>query len=111
MSPEAIEKVAEGRVWTGAEAKKLGLVDKIGGIDSAIEMASGMAGIDGYTIIEYPEKKSFFASIMEDGIVQHLEAQIIRNGIGRYHEYLSFIRQIEKQDRIQARLPFYIHIQ
>lgn len=111
MSPEAIEKVAEGRVWTGAEAKKLGLVDKIGGIDSAIEMASGMAGIDGYTIIEYPEKKSFFASIMEDGIVQHLEAQIIRNDIGRYHEYLSFIRQIEKQDRIQARLPFYIHIQ
>ena len=111
MSPEAIEKVAEGRVWTGAEAKKLGLVDKIGGIDSAIEMASGMAGIDGYTIIEYPEKKSFFASIMEDGIVQHLEAQIIRNGIGRYHEYLSFIRQIEKQDCIQARLPFYIHIQ
>ena len=110
MAPEAIEKVAEGRVWTGAEAQKLGLVDQIGGIDLAIATASSMAGIDSYTILEYPEKKSFLASIMEDGIPQYLEAKI-KEDAGYYYECLHFIRNIEKQDRVQARLPFYLRIQ
>ena len=110
MAPEAIEKVAEGRVWTGAEAQKLGLVDQIGGIDLAIATASSMAGIESYTILEYPEKKSFLASIMEDGIPQYLEAKI-KEDAGYYYECLHFIRNIEKQDRVQARLPFYLRIQ
>lgn len=110
MAPEAIEKVAEGRVWTGAEAQKLGLVDQIGGIDLAIATASSMAGIESYTILEYPEKKSFLASIMEDGIPQYLEAKI-KEDAGYYYECLHFIHNIEKQDRVQARLPFYLRIQ
>ena len=110
MAPEAIEKVAEGRVWTGAEAQKLGLVDQIGGIDLAIATASSMAGIESYTILEYPEKKSFLASIMEDGIPQYLEAKI-KEDAGYYYECLHFIRNIEKQGRVQARLPFYLRIQ
>ena len=110
MAPEAIEKVAEGRVWTGAEAQKLGLVDQIGGIDLAIATASSMAGIESYTILEYPEKKSFLASVMDDGIPQYLEAKI-KEDAGYYYECLHFIRNIEKQGRVQARLPFYLRIQ
>ena len=67
-------------------------------------------GIESYTILEYPEKKSFLASIMEDGIPQYLEAKI-KEDAGYYYECLHFIRNIEKQGRVQARLPFYLRIQ
>ena len=60
MSTEAIEKVAEGRVWTGAMAKDLGLVDELGGIDKALNAAATQAGIENYSIIGYPEKEKYF---------------------------------------------------
>ena len=47
MSKEAIEKIAEGRIWTGEAAKELGLVDVLGGIDTALEIAVRKAGIEG----------------------------------------------------------------
>ena len=54
---EAIEKIAEGRVWTGEAAKELGLVDELGGIDKALDIAIAKARVGGYTIVSYPEKK------------------------------------------------------
>ena len=50
MTKEAIEKIAEGRVWTGETAKELGLVDELGGIDKALDIAVAKAGIEGYTL-------------------------------------------------------------
>ena len=60
MSKEAIEKIAEGRVWTGEAAKELGLVDVLGGIDTALEIAVRKAGIEGYTVVSYPANKTSF---------------------------------------------------
>ena len=57
MTKEAIEKIAEGRVWTGETAKELGLVDELGGIDKALDIAVAKAGIEGYTVVSYPEKQ------------------------------------------------------
>ena len=51
MTKEAIEKIAEGRVWTGETAKELGLVDELGGIDKALDIAVAKAGIEGYTVV------------------------------------------------------------
>ena len=56
---EAIEKIAEGRVWTGEAAKELGLVDELGGIDKALDIAIAKARVGGYTIVSYPEKKTY----------------------------------------------------
>lgn len=66
MKPEDIKKVAEGRVWTGEQALELGLVDKLGYIDDAIEMAANMAGISEYSVTSYPEKKDPVTSLMEE---------------------------------------------
>mgnify|MGYP002596591037 FL=1 len=57
MTKEAIEKIAEGRVWTGETAKELGLVDELGGIDKALDIAVAKVGIEGYTVVSYPEKQ------------------------------------------------------
>ena len=60
-----IEEVAGGRVYTGRQAKTLGLVDQIGGIADAIVFAAGKAGVTDYGIREYPESRSFIDLIME----------------------------------------------
>ena len=64
MSKEAIEKIAEGRVWTGEAAKELGLVDVLGGIDTALEIAVRKAGIEGYTVVFYPAKQDLLSSLL-----------------------------------------------
>ena len=52
--------VYKRQVWTGTKAKELGLVDELGGLDKALEISIGKAGLDAYTVMSYPGKKSFF---------------------------------------------------
>ncbi len=65
MKPEAIEKIAEGRVWTGEKAVELGLVDTLGGIDEAIEEAAKLAKIKDFQISYFPKKKDYMTILME----------------------------------------------
>jgi protease-4 len=66
MSRENVEKIAQGRVWSGQEARKLGLVDAMGGLDAAVAYAARKAGIAGpFRIVEYPEKKSLSEEIAD----------------------------------------------
>lgn len=67
LSEEAVNKVAKGRVWTGEEAKELGLVDALGGIDTAIQLAKEeihLGSDDKVDLVEYPQKKSFMERII-----------------------------------------------
>ena len=79
ITKEAIEKVAEGRVWTGEAAKKLGLVDELGGIDTALEIAVKKAGIEGYTVVSYPAKQDFLSSLLDTKPTNYVEAQILKS--------------------------------
>lgn len=66
LKPEAVEEIAQGRVWSGAEAKKLGLVDEIGGLDAAIAYAAHEAGLAAdYRVDEYPRKKELLEAVQE----------------------------------------------
>lgn len=70
MTRDEIHKVAQGRVWTGADAQERGLVDVLGGIDRAIEIAAEKAGIDAYTLDNYPKQKDIFQQLLASGNVQ-----------------------------------------
>ncbi|MDR3339966.1 MAG: signal peptide peptidase SppA [Candidatus Symbiothrix sp.] len=63
---EEIDSIGQGRVWTGNQALKLGLVDEIGGIDAAIKAAVELAEVTDYSIGEYPAQKDFFMSLFEE---------------------------------------------
>jgi protease-4 len=63
---EEIDAIGQGRVWTGNQALKLGLVDELGGMDVALKTAAGLAEIADYSIDEYPVQKDFFLSLLED---------------------------------------------
>jgi len=62
---EAIDSIGQGRVWTGNQALKLGLVDELGDMNVAVKEAAGLAKVDNYSISEYPAKKDFFMSLLE----------------------------------------------
>lgn len=66
MEDSAIRKIAEGRVWTGQKAKEIGLVDEIGGLDKAIQIAAKLGKITKYRMVYYPEKKNFMTELMEE---------------------------------------------
>ena len=109
MSTEAIEKIAEGRVWTGATAKELGLVDELGGLEKAIEIAAQKAEIENYSIINYPSKGNVFSSLLEQEKDDYINGQM-KDALGEYYYYLQFVQNLKEADRIQARMPFDIRI-
>lgn len=109
MTTEAIEKIAEGRVWTGSAAKELGLVDELGGLDKAIEIAAEKAGVEAYSIINYPEKEGAFSALLNQGKDDYINGQMAES-LGEYYNYFKVIKNLKEADRIQARLPFEIQI-
>ena len=110
MGVEAIEKIAEGRVWTGATAKELGLVDELGGLDKAIEIAAQKAEVEAYSLLTYPSKESFFSSLMNEGKNNYIEGQLMET-LGESYSSIKFIQSVKDMDRIQARMPFDLRIQ
>ena len=106
---EAIEKVAEGRVWTGATAKGLGLVDELGGLDKALGIAVQQAEVKTYSVINYPGKSDIFSSLLDQGKKDYIDGQISET-LGEYYDYAKFIQGMKDNDRIQARMPFELRI-
>jgi protease IV len=104
MTVEAVDKVGKGRVWSGAQAKELGLVDELGGLDRAVEIAKQLANIpagDSVRLVRYPEEKSFFQQLV----------QRERDTMNESQSLDSMLRHIVSQmEPVQARVPFELHI-
>jgi protease IV len=63
LSADAVHKVAKGRVWSGAEALEIGLIDTVGGLNTAISIACQMSGINDFRVVEMPEEKGFMEQL------------------------------------------------
>lgn len=112
INKEDLDKIAQGRVWTGSTAKELGLVDELGGLDKALEIAINKAGIEsGYTVMSYPAPKGFFESLMETRPDNYVKARMLNGKIGEYYKPFSVLENFDKCERIQARIPFELNIQ
>lgn len=100
-----IDSIGQGRVWTGSQALKLGLVDKIGGIEDAIKIAAEQAKVTDYSIAKYPAKKDLFAQIFEDSF-SNTKIQAIKLFIGEDSFEKSIIKQhIQSFDMQMAMMP------
>lgn len=103
-------KIASGRVWTGTQAEKLGLVDQLGDFDDAIAMAVEKAGIaDDYKVRYYPEVKPFFEKLFED-FEDQAKVKMIKNEVGELYPYLEKIKKVKNLQGAQARMPFELEI-
>jgi protease IV len=105
MTVEAVDKIGKGRVWSGAQAKEIGLVDELGGLDRAIEIAKQLSNIpagESVHIVRYPEEKSFFQQFLE---------REKDNNMSESQSLESMIDHILSQmEPIQARMPYELHI-
>ena len=105
MTVEAVDKIGKGRVWSGVQAKEIGLVDELGGLDRAIEIAKQLSNIpagESVHIVRYPEEKSFFE--------QFLQRQR-DNNMSESQSLESMINHILSQmDPVQARMPYELRI-
>ncbi len=110
MSIEQLKGLASGRVWTGAQAYENGLVDGLGGLDTAVEMAAATAGIsDDYTTRYYPAQKTSIEELMEK-LSGSSENRMMKAKLGELYPYAELLNKIESMRGPQARLPFEISI-
>jgi protease IV len=109
MTQEQIKELAAGRVWSGIEAHERGLVDVLGGLDDAINIAANKAGITDYRLRYFPKRKSFFEQMIEE-FQRDMEAKAMKSKLGEYYFYVDKIKEIEKYQGIQAIMPFDIKV-
>ena len=105
MPQDSVKAIAEGRVWTGEQGLKIGLVDKLGDLNDAIAAAAKLAKMEKYSIGRYPEPDPWYASLLNKKKSDYLETEM-RTMLGEYYTAFTTIRTIGKQNPIQARIPY-----
>ncbi|MEY4085652.1 MAG: hypothetical protein RL074_1439 [Bacteroidota bacterium] len=112
MTFTQVDAIAQGRVWTGSDAIKIGLVDKIGGLDDAIKEAAHLAKITAYNTQNYPEYKKNFDDFLENLPFAKSKERLIKEEIGEEnYKVMEQIKRVQSYKGIQARMPFEISIQ
>lgn len=111
LPKETLARYAEGRVWTGNQAKEIGLVDELGGIEDAIRIAAEMANMGkSYVVFEYPKMRTRIEELL-DRSKGDLAAKTMKEYLGDSYELFMLIKDIKDQSYIQARIPFELNIQ
>ena len=112
MTFAQVDAIAQGRVWTGSDALKLGLIDTIGGLDDAINEAARLSNTNNYTTKNYPEFKKDFDEFLENFPFAKTKERWITEEIGEEnYKVLEQIKRVQSYKGIQARMPFEISIQ
>ena len=112
MTFAQVDAIAQGRVWTGSDAIKIGLVDTIGGLNDAIKEAARLAKITSYTTQNYPEYKKNFDDFLENLPFAKTKERWIKEEIGEEnYKVMEQIKRVQSYKGIQARMPFEISIQ
>ena len=110
MPKDSLALYAEGRVWTGNQAKEIGLVDELGGVERAIEIAAEMANLGkSYVVFEYPKMRTMIEELL-DRSTEDLAARTVKEYLGESFELFMLLHDIRNQDYIQARIPYELNI-
>lgn len=108
-----VDSVGRGRVWTGVDAKRIGLVDELGGLEDAVKAAADMAGLVDYRTVDLPEQKDLFQQLMED-LNSQARAWVATQWLGedaRLLEQYRSLLEVKRATGIQARMPFELVVQ
>ena len=105
MHPDSVRKVASGRVWTGSQAKARGLVDVLGGLDTAIGIAAAKIKVgEDYRVVYYPEKKPWFEELMVS-FSDQVQVRILQSQLGEQYPLFQKIQKIKQYQGVQVRMP------
>ena len=113
MSTEQVEKIAQGRVWLGTDAKKIKLIDGFGGLSDAIDKAAELAHLSSYQAVEYPALTGWMEQLLDmagGNKGTYLDEQL-RLALGDLYQPFIMIRNMKEKEPIQAALPYVLNIQ
>lgn len=107
MTTEQVDKIAQGRVWTGNQALKIKLVDKLGTLNDAVAEAAKRAKLQDYAICTFPAKTPWFEQLMNETTQRDYLEEKLQSALGVYYEPLRFVSTYDKHNVLQARM-FYV---
>ncbi len=111
MTFEQVDAIGQGRVWSGSEALKIGLVDKIGGMDDALKAAAKLAKIETYKTKNFPEYEKSFEDLFKNFSLAKTKENMIREEIGEEnYQIFEQIKKLKSQKGLQARMAYDIDI-
>jgi protease IV len=109
MDVKKVDEIGQGRVWTGEDAVKIGLVDTLGYLNDAIKIAARMAKVDHYRITNLPKLEDPIDKILKE-ISGDVKVNMIKSELGENYKYVEMIKKLEQMKGVQARLPFEVEI-
>jgi protease-4 len=104
MTYEQVDAIGQGRVWTGENALKLGLVDKLGDLDDAVAIAKNMAKLDTYRVVKLPKETDPIEELMK-GFSTKMKMSILEKELGSAVKYYKSLESIKNSSGILARIP------
>lgn len=105
LTKATIDSVGQGRVWTGEQALERGLVDKLGGLDTAIEEAATLAELTDYSVTTVSGSKDFFTQFMEEQFGE-MKIKLVKSMLGEDYGMFRALNRMKAEEGIRARLPF-----
>ncbi len=110
MSKEAVDDIGQGRVWSGENAKEIGLVDEYGGVMEAIQLAAEMEGLENYRTVSLPHQPDPFEEIFKTG-PDRIRTWIMKKELGEKYPYFEYMKKAATMNGVYARLPYDIIVQ
>lgn len=111
LSQEEVEKIAQGRVWSGEDAKEVGLVDELGTLQDAIDDAAKRAEVDNYKVSIYPRTKTGFEKFKEMFDIEAKMNQKINKELGTFSSTFNYLRDLEKNQTPMMAMPYKMEIE
>lgn len=124
MSMEAVDSIAQGRVWVGTKAQEIGLVDQLGGLNNAVDAVAKLANLseDDYRVVSYPKIKTFEEKILallggdesdeaKAKLMKEFKNSLTPDEYGEYLELIKTAKSIKEMKGVQMRMPYEINIQ
>lgn len=109
MTKEAVDSIGQGRVWSGIDAQKIGLVDRMGGLTDAIALAAEMAGLDHYRIISLPAQEDPYQKIIKE-LSGNIRTSILKKELGASYRYYQDLKELVENNGIQMRMPYFLEV-
>lgn len=109
MTFNEVDSIAQGRVWSGSNAMRIGLVDSFGGLTDAVAEAGRLAGLEAWSLRELPVSEDPFLKMISQ-FGAEIKNKILKNELGEFERIFDDLREIRDFSGIQARLPYYIEL-
>jgi protease-4 len=109
MSQQNVNEIGQGRVWSGANAIKINLIDEFGGLEESIKGAAELAKLDDYRLIELPEQKDPFQQLIET-LEEDMQTSWLKHQLGSQYKYYKTLNDLSEINGIQARMPIQFSI-